>query len=165
MAVLGATATDGRDFIVYNHSPSLPVGFYVRQDGPLTVGAIVTVRAVDVAAEEARRRDFADSSDRFIKRVAAMGGARVCGDGERITINGVVAAATIIPAPNGDDAGAAAERGENGPVHHKAPQRWRGCRVLAEDEILLLGDTPDSFDGRNWGPIKVSLIEGVWRKL
>jgi type IV secretory pathway protease TraF len=36
---------------------------------------------------------------------------------------------------------------------------------LAANEVLLLGDTADSFDGRYWGPVSVDLIEGVWRKL
>lgn len=39
---------------------------------------------------------------------------------------------------------------------------WEGCRVLSSDEVLLLGDTADSFDGRYWGPISRDKIEGVW---
>jgi type IV secretory pathway protease TraF len=44
-------------------------------------------------------------------------------------------------------------------------QTWVGCRRLLSGEVLLLGDTSDSFDGRYWGPTPVTLIEGVWRKL
>jgi type IV secretory pathway protease TraF len=116
------------------------------------MGATVTVRARDVAPEEARRRHFDGPTDRFIKHVAAVGGARVCGDEQRITISDDVAVV---------DATARAEH-----QHETSnPRAWRGCRVLAADEVLLLGDTPDSFDGRYWGPINVSMIEGVWRKL
>ncbi|MBY0565718.1 MAG: S26 family signal peptidase [Hyphomonadaceae bacterium] len=41
---------------------------------------------------------------------------------------------------------------------------WTGCRTL-RDEVFLLGDTPDSFDGRYWGPTSVELIEGAWRAI
>jgi type IV secretory pathway protease TraF len=39
---------------------------------------------------------------------------------------------------------------------------WSGCRTL-HGEVFLLGDTPDSFDGRYWGPTPLRLVEGVWR--
>jgi type IV secretory pathway protease TraF len=179
-AALAAALAAPRDLLLYNHSPSVPEGIYVRTSAPVTVGAFVTVRARDVAPEEARRRGFEDASDRFIKRVAAGAGARVCGDGRRLVVSGddiVVtgAADEQHAADDGDDHGDGAGGGD----HRRAAVRvlhpvggdddqhvvgWRGCRVLAEGEVLLLGDTADSFDGRYWGPVSVDLIEGVWRR-
>jgi type IV secretory pathway protease TraF len=69
----------------------------------------------------------------------------VCSDGRMLSVDGVPVAAVQ------NRAG--------------APQGWVGCRILASSEILLLGDTADSFDGRYWGPIPDNLIEGVWRPL
>jgi len=153
---LAAVATP-RDLLLYNHSPSVPEGFYLRTSAPVTIGAFVTVRARDVAPEEAHRRGFEGASDRFIKRVAAGAGARVCGDGQQLTISlddgsGVRRNAAVRILRDG--------RGRD----HRTPIGWRGCRILNADEVLLLGDTPDSFDGRYWGPINMRLIEGVWRK-
>jgi type IV secretory pathway protease TraF len=42
---------------------------------------------------------------------------------------------------------------------------WSGCVTLDRDHVLLLGDTPDSFDGRYWGPTPIERIEGVWRPM
>jgi type IV secretory pathway protease TraF len=178
-ALTAAALAAPRDLVLYNHSPSVPEGVYVRTSAPVTVGAFVTVRARDVAPEAARRRGFEDASDRFIKRVAAAAGARVCGDGRRLVVSGndIVtgaddhhrqqhAAADDHRDVGGDDdrhRRAAAVR-----VLHAVADTdvvgWRGCRVLADGEVLLLGDTADSFDGRYWGPVSVELIEGVWRK-
>jgi type IV secretory pathway protease TraF len=135
------------DALLYNHSPSMPVGLYARTDAPVAAGAIVTVRARDVAPSQARDRGFDGEGHRFIKRIVAVGGDLVCMADEHLTVNSqpVAAIGAALPA--------------SGPAH------WDGCRRLSADEALLLGDTPDSFDGRYWGPISIHLIEGVWRKL
>lgn len=136
------------DRLLYNHTPSVPVGFYIRTHAPIDRGTFVTVRAADVAPAAARARDFEGPRDRFIKRVAAVAGDRVCAEGDALTINDGFA----IPRRVHDSAG--------------APLRaWDGCRALLEHEVLLLGDAEQSFDGRYWGPIDRNLIEGVWRPL
>ena len=136
-----------QDRILYNPSHSIPLGFYERIDGPAREGALVTVRARDVAADYACARNFCDRADRFIKRVAAMSGARVCAGLSYVSVAGV-----RVPRAKQDGAG-------------RALPQWQGCRALADDEVFLLGDTADSFDGRYWGPTPSRLIEGVWRPL
>lgn len=145
--LLSAASFTHADLLIFNHSPSIPIGFYVRDDAELRSGVVVTVRAYDVAPEMARQRDFDDPNDRFIKRVAAIGGQSVCSDGRTLLIDGAEAAVIYYPADR------------------PTPPAWLGCRRLAADEVLLLGESPDSFDGRYWGPINARLIEGVWRKL
>jgi len=147
VAALAFASVLNRDLILFNHSPSIPVGFYVRAEGPIEPGALATVRASDVAPDEAQRRSYADAGDRFIKRVAAVGGQTVCGDGESVSVDGRVAASVY------QSSGRTAPRG------------WVGCRTLRANEVLLLGESPDSFDGRYWGPISTGLIEGIWRPL
>lgn len=144
-AALAVAAISQRDLVLFNHSPSMPVGFYVRQDTSPSRGAIVTVRARDVAPATAQERSFDEPRDRFIKRVAATNGDEVCADGRHITINGTIAA----------------ERYSSTSL----ALGWNGCRILSAGEVLLLGESADSFDGRYWGPTSIDLIEGVWRKL
>lgn len=156
-AVISVAFAAPRDLVLYNHSPSVPEGFYIRADAPVAVGVFVTVRARDVALEQARRRHFSGPADRFIKRVAAVGGERVCGDGRSVIVGNDAVVVTVVDASQ--QHGPHADHGGGTLVG------WRGCRTLDADEVLLLGDTPDSFDGRYWGPINVRLIEGVWRKL
>ncbi len=73
---------------------------------------------------------------------------QVCAVKDRLRINGADLA--VVPV-----------RGQS----NMSPAAWSGCRTLSADEALLLGDAPNSFDGRYWGPIEKRLIEGVWRKL
>jgi len=134
-----------QDVVLFNHSPSVPVGFYVRETSPPTHGMFVTVRARDVAPAQAAAHNYDDEGDRFIKRLTAMAGQEVCSDGRVLSIDDVEAAIV-----------------QNGAG---APQGWIGCRTLGSTEILLLGDSANSFDGRYWGPISTDLVEGVWRPL
>lgn len=137
-----------RDQLLYNHSPSVPIGFYVRTRAPVARGAIVTVRALDVAPGAARARAFDGPRDRFLKRVAAQAGDRVCALEAGLVINNAP------PLPRRSHT----STGEPLPA-------WSGCRVLGSGEFLLIGDTDDSFDGRYWGPVDQGAIEGVWRPL
>jgi len=148
VASLLAGLANTRDTILYNPSPSVPSGFYLRLDDTVVHGTMVTVRAIDVASDYAALRDFTDAGDGFIKRVAAAGGDEVCASSDEVSING----AMVAHREARDAAG-------------RALPTWSGCRILSADELLLLGDTPDSFDGRYWGPISRRLIEGVWRPI
>ena len=133
--------------LIFNASPSVPTGFYLRTNAPPAPGAFVTVRAAAVAPVYARARGFSDASDRFIKRVAAGGGENVCAHGDTVSLG-----ARIVTRASHDNSG-------------RALPRWTGCRTLAADEVFLIGDTPDSFDSRYWGPIAISTIDGVWSPL
>lgn len=147
IAALGVAQTRTGDLLLFNHSPSIQRGLYLRIQGPIERTSIVTLRAVDVAPAAARRRGFDGPGDRFIKRVAALSGDVVCAEGALITVNGQNAAARR--ARDSSD---------------RTLPSWRGCRTLAADEFLLLGDTADSFDSRYWGPVRRVQIEGVWRR-
>ena len=146
---LGVISVFGaRDVILYNPSHSIPEGFYLRASGPLTAGAIVTVRAIDVSPSYAALRNFAEPGDRFIKRVVAGPRQSVCAQGAELSIDGIIVAHRFAR----DEAG-------------RELPRWEGCSTLGPGELLLLGDTADSFDGRYWGPVSARMIEGVWLPL
>lgn len=134
--------------VIYNGSQSVPTGFYLRRPDPITMGAFVTLRAADASAAYAHERGFDGAEDRFIKRVAAGAGARICASGDRVIL--------------GD--GRELIRLERDAAGRRLPA-WSGCRTLGADEVFLLGDTPDSFDSRYWGPVRRDRIDGVWRPL
>lgn len=144
-ALVFASGGASRDVVLFNHSPSVPVGFYIRDSAALAPGMFVTVRARDVAPIEAAAHRYDDEGDRFIKRLAAIADQEVCSNGRVLSVDGIEVAVVQNSAAS--------------------PQGWVGCRTLASSEILLLGDSADSFDGRYWGPIRSELIEGVWRPL
>ncbi|GAM98928.1 conjugal transfer protein [alpha proteobacterium U9-1i] len=145
---MAVASENGRDWLLYNHTPSVPVGWYARSSGEITIGALVTVRAQDAAPDYAAARNFTDAGDRFIKRIAANDGDSVCADGETIRINDRTVAHRAVHDSQG-----------------RALPYWSGCRQLSADELFLMGDTPDSFDSRYFGPVSAANIEGVWRKL
>jgi len=142
------TMTRAQPVVIYNPSQSVPSGFYLRRSEPPRRGDFVTVAAASVAPEYAALRGYADTSDRFLKRVAATEGQVVCALDEMLSIDGAQTATRM-------------ERDAEG----RALPAWRGCRRLGADELFLLGDTDDSFDGRYWGPTPIRLIEGTWRPL
>jgi type IV secretory pathway protease TraF len=147
VAALSFAAFGKQDMVLYNPSASLQPGFYVRVDRQLERSIVVTVPApaIDLAYVEAGHVKAA--GDRFLKRVAALEGDRVCSGNGQIMINGVPVAAVS----HMDSAGVA--------LPH-----WSGCKTLEDGEVFLLGDDPMSFDGRYWGVTSVVDIEGTWRK-
>ncbi|MGE0531900.1 MAG: S26 family signal peptidase [Hyphomonadaceae bacterium] len=134
------------DVVIYNASPSMPQGIYVRMHTPIVRHSIVTVRARDVALNYATARRFTDADDRFLKRVVALEGDVVCAFGPLVTINHEL----TLQRRTVDSVG-------------RALPTWSGCRRL-RGQVFLIGDTADSFDGRYWGPVASEQIEGVWRR-
>ena len=147
VALLAMSELHRGDLVLFNGSHSVPTGFYVRANAPVREGAFVTVRAADVAPSYAALRHFTDDGDRFIKRVAARAGVRVCAEGVRVAVGAFTYARQMR-----DSAG-------------RTLPTWEGCHVLHDGEVFLMGDTPDSFDSRYFGVVREDAIEGVWRPL
>jgi type IV secretory pathway protease TraF len=147
VAALSFAVLNQQGLVLYNPSSSLEPGFYVRADANAERGAVVTipVRAVDLDYVEAGRVKAA--GDRFLKRIAAVGGDRVCSENGQILINDL----HVATASRSDSAGVA------------LPQ-WSDCVTLGNGEVFLLGDDEMSFDGRYWGVTSAANIEATWRK-
>ncbi len=145
LAGAGTLAAPGR-VLLYNRTPSVPVGWYIRQFEPPARGAYVALPLPAAAWPYARARGDTPERVRFLKVIAAMAGDRVCAEGGRLRVNGV-------------DRGEIHERDSEG----RPLPRWGECRVLAAGELFLLSTTPDSFDSRYFGVVKESELEGVYR--
>lgn len=149
MGLGGAAALAQRHdaIALVNESPSLPRGLYLRgPDGPLRRGDVTAVPQPD------RARPYLASLGMpaevlLIKRVAAIGGDRVCAE------PGVVLAMGRRVEVQVRD-----RRGASLPV-------WRDCRRLAQGEVFLLGDTASSFDSRYFGPVQRSETTGRYREV
>lgn len=143
-----ATAADSLPAVaLVNESPSLPRGVYARVPSQtIALGSVVAI------PQPAGSRAYLGSLGMpagvlLLKRVAAVGGERVCGR------NGIVETARW--------------RVEARSQHRRGVSMvaWQECRVLRADEIFLLGDTPGSFDSRYFGPVSRSEITGVYREV
>ena len=148
LVLAAALSVHASPVLIYNPSPSVPVGFYWRGAGTPFIGDLVSVPSLIAAPGFAGARDFDDRTDKFIKRIAAASGQVVCARGGQVSIDGV----RVVDRLPHDKMG-------------RALPSWSGCRMLKADEIFLLGDTADSFDGRYWGPVSLRVVDGPWRPL
>jgi len=130
--------------LVWNASPSVPTGLYVISNTAPSRGDLVFVQLPKWARFTADQRGYLPSNVPALKRVFALSGDRVCRFGRSIFINKAeVTTARLID-----------KQLRNMP-------HWYGCRTLLNDEVFLLTDHPNSFDGRYFGVTKKSEIIGV----
>ena len=129
--------------LVWNMTASAPAGLYSIEQGTWRTGDRVAVRPSASLAEDLDRRGILPLGKLLIKRVVAGRDDTVCRDGERVTVNGSLAAIAKIASRTG-----------------KALPSWGGCRRLSASEVLLLGDAPDSYDGRYFGVTSAEDVVG-----
>lgn len=141
MLVVPVSANSAR--LVWNVTKSAPTGLYSIEQGGWSVGDRVAVRPTELLADDLERRGVLSRGKLLIKRIVAGQGDKVCRDGVDVTVNGAVAAVAR------DVSGS----GEKLPV-------WLGCRTLGPSDVLLLGDTADSYDGRYFGVTSADDILG-----
>jgi len=148
LAILGMmhSAAAGSSPLLINESSSVPRGMYLRTSDPVAVSRVVVVSPPPNA--RAYLSELGAPPDaQLLKRVAAVGGELVCiRDGRLAWPRGAVRALSRDRA------------GRRLPV-------WRGCRRLAAEELLVVGDTAASFDSRYFGPIDRAEVRGVYREV
>lgn len=131
--------------LIWNASPSAPIGFYqVRPIDELEVPDLVVVDAPEPLERFVTERGYLPPDIPLLKRVVALPGQTVCRIDRTITVDDV-------------EIGDALERDSFG----RSMPVWRGCRRIAADEIFLMNwDVENSLDGRYFGPIPASSILG-----
>lgn len=147
LIILAATTQTVPPPFLINESPSLPRGLYVRSiDQTVRAGAVVAVQPP--AAGRAYLADLGwPNGLPLLKRVAAVGGDRVC------------ARAGAVLTPHGAAPTRREDRRGRELVH------WSGCRALSPDEVFLLGTSTASFDSRYFGPVRRSDIQAVFQEV
>jgi type IV secretory pathway protease TraF len=122
--------------LVYGPSPSLPQGWYVRvmPAHPLQVGDVVSLWTPERLLP---RMPSNMPPYRMLKRVAGLGGMEVCWTPERMQVGG--------------------KEYLRQPDVHIEPE-LSGCAVVAQDEMVMVGDHPRSIDSRYIGPVPVRLV-------
>lgn len=130
--------------VLWNTTPSVPVGLYWIASAAPTTGELAVIRLPDALRALAAARGYLGETAYLIKPVAAGTGDLVCRHAATLIINGQVVA----------QARMADERGRELP-------RWSGCITLTAGQILTLSTAPDSFDGRYFGPIDRDHLVGV----
>lgn len=141
--LLAPSIVQQKTLIIWNASPSVPVGLYRAVQGVPRVGDIVVLRLPPAITALAARRRYLPRSAYLLKPIVAVAGDRVCRFGVRVFVRGrLVALAQTV-----DSAG------NPMPV-------WHGCRTLRAGEVFVLADHPASFDSRYFGPLGSNSIVG-----
>lgn len=148
--VVATIALPPRPLLVWNASASAPIGLYaVMLEAPIATGDMVIARLPAPMRDLAARRHYLPANVPLVKRVAATPGDTICAFGRDILVNGHrVALRRLV-----DGAG-------------RPMPSWGGCITLRDGALLLLmPDTPDSFDGRYFGATRAHDVIGRARLL
>ena len=131
-------------YVVWNASPSVPLGAYWIGRHTPGSGEIAAIRLTPDVAGLAHRRGYLPTTAVLLKPVAAHAGDRVCRFGHYITLRG-----RVVASAQWSDRFA------------RPMPRWSGCLQLAAGELLVLADVAGSFDSRYFGPIQSDRVIGM----
>ena len=145
VALVMSTMREATPAYIWNVSKSVPIGLYQLQPaGRLAVTELVAVRTPEPLATFLDLNGYLPIGVPMLKRVLALPGQTVCRNGLTITVDGI-------------EVGDAQERDGRGrplPV-------WHGCRVIADGDVFVMNwQSPDSLDGRYFGPLPASAVIG-----
>jgi conjugative transfer signal peptidase TraF len=151
-SALSLTCLVHRPLLVWNVSPSMPIGLYRASLSKPDTGDLVLIEPPSGFMRLALERDYLTRPVPFVKEIAAAAGDTVCRQGRAISLGGVAFAQAM-------DADA-----EGRPL-----PAWEGCRVLNKNEVFVLGSHAGSFDSRYFGPIPraaiVTSLVPLWTRL
>ncbi|SEI55137.1 conjugative transfer signal peptidase TraF [Sphingobium sp. AP50] len=150
--VLGSAMLPPTPRLVWNASASAPVGLYwINPHATVAPGDMVVARLPEPVRTLAAARRYLPGNVPLVKRVVAEAGDEICALGDQVFVNGRPAARRRVA----DGAG-------------RAMPTWHGCRTLRGQQLLLLMDSPDSFDGRYFGVTEGNELIGkaqlLWRR-
>jgi conjugative transfer signal peptidase TraF len=138
---------------IWNASASVPIGLYaVHPASALHVGELLVVAPPEPLAAFLAGRGYLPKGVPLLKHVLALPGHQVCRTARAIAVDGVAV-------------GEAQDRDRKA----RALPVWRGCRVVAADEVFLMNRrSADSLDGRYFGALPNTAIVGradpIWTR-
>ena len=149
-ATLWQIARPSTPRLLYNPSPSAPVGWYrLYTDRPIARGDLVAAYAPREARAVAIERRYLPPDIPLIKTVWAVGGERICHAEDVVSVAGRPPLVVL----SHDSLG-------------RALPSKDGCYQLLKDEVFLVStDVQTSFDSRYFGPVLRTDVVGPVRYL
>lgn len=147
-SVVGSLLWTPTPLLLWNSTPSSPVGLYAIIDRPNPrAGDMVVAWAPTAARQMAAARNYLPFTVPLVKRIAAAEGDRICAAGDRVLVNNRIAALRRSRDPSG-----------------RPMPSWSGCAELKRGELFLLSSgEPYAFDGRYFGVTRASqVVGGAW---
>jgi conjugative transfer signal peptidase TraF len=130
--------------LLWNTSPSVPLGLYCLAARPPTRGALAAIRLPEPHRSLADSRGYLPAGILLIKPVVARAGDVVCRLGAIVTLHG----RAVTHARSADRAG-------------RPLPRWSGCIRLRADQAFVLSADPAGFDSRYIGPVERRHVVGT----
>jgi conjugative transfer signal peptidase TraF len=130
--------------LLWNASPSVPLGPYWLAARPPTRGALAVIRLPEPHRSLADSGGYLPAGILLIKPVVARPGDVVCRHGPVVTLHG----RAMAHAKSAD------------PAARPLP-RWSGCIRLSADQVFVLSADPDGFDSRYIGPVERRHVVGT----
>jgi len=144
-ALLSALTCTVASHLLWNWTPSLPLGLYWLSPGrPIAIGTLAAFSVPPRVQELVRERKYLPPRALLIKPVVALSSDRVCTDAGTLVVNGSALGAV----PTEDSA--------QRPLPHA-----NGCGPLPQGQVFLASHYPKSFDSRTFGPVSLSQIRGT----
>ena len=145
-AAFAAAHATPAPLVLVNLTHSLPLGAWRLSSRSPGLGDVVALRPPEKA------RGYLDglgypSTALLLKRVSQIGEGTACARPGALQVED-----WTIPRRSHDRRGA--------PI-----PTWSECRRLASDELIVLGQSADSFDSRYFGPIRAGQVVGVYERL
>lgn len=132
--------------LVWNASPSVPIGLYFVEKHRPSRGEIAVIRLQGATLNLADERRYLPASAVVLKRVAATDGDTVCRFGAHVFVNGRLLAKAL----------------RHDKMSRPLPS-WRGCIGLRSGQVFVLSSRKDSFDSRYFGPVDARNVLGTAR--
>lgn len=135
--------------LVYNHTPSLPVGWYVIYPCKPKLNDLVLFGVPESIQKLVYDRGYLPNNVDLIKRVSAVNGDRVCVQSSIVTINGKRVAEALRKDREG-----------------RYMPRLDLCHTLGKGELfVLIPEHENSLDGRYFGVIREENLRGCGWKI
>jgi conjugative transfer signal peptidase TraF len=130
--------------LIYNASGSVPMGWYVANGRAAPRrGMLMLVVLPGPWRKWAAQRGYLPLNVMALKHISAGPGDTVCGRGDRVLLNGRLAALRF-------------KRDSSG----RPMPRWSGCIILDKRQWFLLNPAPSSLDSRYFGPVLGTAMQG-----
>lgn len=145
LALAGLAAGVG-SHLIWNRTPSMPIGLYWLDRGRRTLvrNALVAFPIPDAVRGLVHERRYLPDDAVILKQIVALPGDHVCIWGGAFIVNGVALGRVL-------DRDAAGRR---------LPQLTL-CGAVGPGDVFVASNHPRSFDSRFFGPVAISAVKGT----
>lgn len=145
-ALVAAPYAKSSPILVWNASPSVPMGLYIIEKRQPGLDEVAVLRPPTWASTIADQRRYLPASALLLKPVAAGKDDIICRFGAYVFVNGELRAKAL-----------RLDR-----MKRMLPV-WKGCLTLNAGQIIVLSKRVDSFDSRYFGVVEKRQVLGTGR--